>query len=383
MPEKLAVPQLGRLRELMLREAHLLDSLSHECIVPLERGWLEQRTGAQPTDDFFHETHPRSEASALAKIIDRPPVVTQESATAESLPSDTCPCRESLPSHGCVRQPRLSSPMAVRCDSCSARRSGRERGPPADPSSFISGSLRGQDDDDDDAATFLLRSCVPLTVADVDDDDDSEAEAEDDVPGSGYGTSECRIQRFGASEQDRWGGDDTTDWRGIAEPKSAAVGRAEVGLEASGVTGPPLAQPLDKERCGAVADQVCAFRNGGQEGAGGDSWAARQQKRTLRLASYLLLPDWLPLRLWFETEFRPRACAPGARGGAMVTVSAAEDWVVVWRQLVLMFLQVVRGVDHLHTQGVVHNNIHPGSVWVSSQAVDVMPVTFASLAAHK
>lgn len=51
MPRSLATPQLGRLRELMLREARLLDSLHHECMVPLECGWLEQRTGEQPGDD--------------------------------------------------------------------------------------------------------------------------------------------------------------------------------------------------------------------------------------------------------------------------------------------------------------------------------------------
>lgn len=375
LPERLAVPQLGRLRELMLREARLLDSLSHECIVPLERGWLEQRTGAQPTDDFFHETHPKTRAGALAKNVDRPPAATQatqESAPAESLPSDTCPCRETLRPHGgCARQPRISSPVTVRSDSCSARRSpDPERGPPTDPLCFVGGAFRYQDGDDD-AAAFLLRSCVPLTVADVDDgdDDDSEEEEGDGVPGSrGHGISEGRVQRFGASkEQDRWGGDGTTGWRGIAEPKSTAVGRAKVGLEtASGVAAPPPAPPLRKERCGPVADQGCAFRNGGLEDAGGDSRSARQKKRTLRLASYLLLPDWLPLRLWFETEFRPRTAAPGARGGGMVAVSAAEDWVIVWRQLVQMFLQVVRGVDYLHTQGVVHNNIHPGSVWVAA-----------------
>ena len=63
----------------------------------------------------------------------------------------------------------------------------------------------------------------------------------------------------------------------------------------------------------------------------------------------------------------------------MVAVSAPEDWVIVWRQLVGMFLQVVRGVDHLHTQGVVHNNIHPGSVWVSVEAGAIScPKTFVS-----
>ena len=323
MPERIAVPQLGRLRELMLREARLLDSLSHECIVPLERGWLEQRAGAQPTDNFFREPHPRTRAGALATSVDRPPAVTQAtlgSATVESLTSGIRPCRETPRSHdGCVRQPRLSSPVPVRCDSCPSRRPGRERVPPADPSFVVDGALRGQDDDGDAAATFLLRSCVPLTVADVDGDDgDSEEGEGDGVPGSGsYGISEGRIQRFGASkEQDRWGGDDTTDWRGIAEPKSTAAGRAEVGLEAAcGVSAPPPVLPLHKERCHLIADQG-AFRNGGKEGDNGGSRAAGQKKRILRLASYLLLPDWLPLRLWFETEFRPRTAAPGARGGA-------------------------------------------------------------------
>ncbi|CAM9786504.1 unnamed protein product [Laminaria digitata] len=362
----------------MLREARLLDSLSHDCIVPLEHGWLEQRTGAQPTDNFFHETHERT--SALAKSVDRPPAVTQvpqDSATAENLPSGTCPCRESSRSRSCTRQTGESSPVAVRCDSCAARRPDGERGPPpTDPSCFfVEGALRGQNDEDDDgAAAFFLRSCVPLTVLDVDDDTDDSEEEEGDccVPGSGgYGVSEGRVRRLGASEQDRWGGDDSTGWRGTAEPKSTAVGGATVGVEAYGAatppSAPPSAQPLDEERCDPVAGQGCALRAGGQEDAGGGNMAARQKMRTLRLASYLLLPDCLPLRLWFETEFRPRtAAAPGAREGPMVAVSAADDWVIVWRQLVLMFLQVVRGVDHLHTQGVVHNNIHPGSVWVAA-----------------
>lgn len=384
LPERLAVPQLGRLRELMLREARLLDSLSHECVVPLEHGWLEQRTGAQPTDDFFYEIHLRLKAGALTQSVDRPPEATQESATAENLPSGTCPRRESSRFHGrCARQPRLSSPAAaVRCDdSCAAvRLPGGERGP-ADSSCCFSdgGALRGQDADGDDAAGFLLRSCVPLTVADVDVDDDSEEEVGDGVPDNENAISECRVQRFGASEQDRWGGDDSTDWRGVAEPKSTADGGWGVGLEASGVAAPPPAKLLEEQRCAPVADQGCAFRNGGQEGSGDGTQAARQEKRILRLASYLLLPDWLPLRLWFETEFRPRtAAAPGAREGPTVAISAAEDWRMVWRHLVRMFLQVVRGVDHLHTQGVVHNNLHPGSVWVSGEAGTVLSVTFTS-----
>lgn len=43
LPENVATSKLGRLRELMLREARLLESLHHDCIVPLECGWLEQR----------------------------------------------------------------------------------------------------------------------------------------------------------------------------------------------------------------------------------------------------------------------------------------------------------------------------------------------------
>lgn len=380
MPERLAIPQLGRLRELMLREARLLDSLSHECVVPLERGWLEQRAGAQPTDEFLYETHPKLTAGALTKNLDRPPAATPESATAENLPNGTCPYRESSRFHGyCTRHPRLSSPAAVRCGSCAAARGAGGERESADPSCFLDGgALRGQNNDND-AAAFLLRSCVPMTVADVDDDEDSEEEG-GGLSGNGSAVSERGVKRFGDLEQDRWGGDDTTDWRGIAEPKLTAAGGTEVGLEVSGVAMPPSAQPLDEERCDPAVDQGCAFRNDRREDAGDDSRASRQQKRTLRLASYLLLPDWLPLRLWFETEFRPRtAAAPGAREGPTVAVSAAEDWVTVWRHLVRMFLQVVRGVDHLHTQGVVHNNIHPGSVWVSGERVLFCPQLLHSI----
>lgn len=51
--------QLRRLREPMLREARLLDSLDHECVVHLECGWLEQRIGETPRwlGDSFLDRH--------------------------------------------------------------------------------------------------------------------------------------------------------------------------------------------------------------------------------------------------------------------------------------------------------------------------------------
>ena len=33
----------------------------------------------------------------------------------------------------------------------------------------------------------------------------------------------------------------------------------------------------------------------------------------------------------------------------------------------LALTQVVRGVEHLHTQGLIHNNVSPASVWVSPE----------------
>lgn len=87
VPECRAAPQLGRLRELMLREARLLDSLHHECIMPLECGWLEQRTGER------QDYHGLSPLHTLVNPIlqTRPSWASGAGATGTALPTEVTP----------------------------------------------------------------------------------------------------------------------------------------------------------------------------------------------------------------------------------------------------------------------------------------------------
>lgn len=353
MSEKLAVPQLGRLRELMLREARLLGSLSHDCIVPLERAWLEQRTGEEPKTSHFHNKPSRKRSwgrdERLGVAMKCPtlsdcqesscgPCGGRDTAAAGTAAAGDC-LGQSCLSHAVLAQ---TSPTAtVLC--CEGGRSAQER-------RIVGGLLAGREASagHSDVASFLLHSCVPLAVTEDDDgaDDDSEGPGDGDV-GRGD-TSGCSDDGsvHGDSARPRsshWGGDGMTGWRGIAEPKTRMTGGV-VEVECDSAT--PSAQL-----------PACSGRSAY------NLW--QDEQRTLCMASYILLPDWLPLCVWFETEFGPRTAAPDGGDGAGGAVTAPEDWAQVWKHLLAMFTQVVRGVEYLHTQGVVHNNVHPGSVWVS------------------
>lgn len=176
----------------------------------------------------------------------------------------------------------------------------------------------------------FVRLCVPLTVS----AEDSPDVHEDVLPQS----------------QLSWGGDSNTDWRGTAEPKGAK--HAECSAIDGAVSSTMPALPFNLKRCGCT-------------GAPHGQW--KKDQRSIRLTSYLLLPDWLPLCLWFEREFEPCVAGDDKSGvrGIDAAVMAAGDWANVWSQLRDMFLQVVSGVEFLHERGVVHNNLHLESVWVS------------------
>lgn len=296
IPERLAVPQLGRVRELLLREARLLDALSHSCVVPLESGWLEQRTdfedphvcacttvrcGYPPSGRARNRAEGVREASESASM--------EESESGED---GGCSCRELS----------FNAPLSV------------------------SGG-------DDDVATCLLRSWVPLTLEDVDgDDSDAHQDEEGGLATSYKGiSSDGRrdILQYGDLEQLRWGGDDKTNWRGTAEPKPTAHRTPFT---------PPTEITLDRKtpvHSSATCECLCSC-------ACGRGYSVRRRERALSFASYLLLPDWLPLSVWFETEFEPRTASSDAHGGAGTTraVTAPDDWTLVWRHLLSMFVQV-------------------------------------------
>lgn len=294
MPETLALQQLGRLREMMLREAQLLDSLSHDCIVPLEGGWLEQRTtGAK----FLREYTCRASGANGQRSSGR------EGGLATST-QKIAPCSG--------HQPRWCGSQELCCGN---------------------------------AVDSFLRLCVPLTVS---------AEDADTGEGSKFGRggidSPSVHEDVLPQSQLPWGGDGNTDWRGTAEPKGAK--RAECSAVDAAVSPTMPVLPSNFKRCG------CAGAPHGQ-------W--KKDQRSIRLTSYLLLPDWLPLRLWFEREFDPRVAGDDNGGVREIdaAVTAPGDWANVWCQLTDMFLQVVSGVEFLHERGVVHNNLHLESVWVS------------------
>lgn len=308
VPERLAVPQLGRLRELLLREARLLDTLSHSCVVPLESGWLEQRTG-------FEDPHVC--ACTTAGCGSYP-----SSERARNRAEGVGEASESAPS---VEQSGSGADGGASC---------------RDLGSSIRFSMSGEENN---VAAFLLRSCVPLTLEDVDgDDNDGQQDAGDELANGNEdnrhdGESKNNLQ-YGGLEQLRWGGDDKTDWRGTAEPKSTAhrtalTPAAEIAL----VRQTPDNAAIDECPCSCA----CTGRLSTNDG-GGRGFFLRRRERTLSLASYLLLPDWLPLSVWFETEFEPRTASPDAQGGAVTTraVTAPDDWALVWRHLVSMFVQV-------------------------------------------
>ncbi|CAM9122331.1 unnamed protein product [Choristocarpus tenellus] len=223
MPESSAVPQIDRLRELMLREARLLSSVPHYCILPLRCAWLEQRT-----------------------------VETNAEQSALFLPKE-------------------------------------------------------------EYADVALDHCVPWTVS-GEDNTWEEQTSDDDL-------SELSPKK----RQVQWGGDGSTDWVGEAEPKHTL------------------------KECRAAAG-----------GSGSRPNLMDEGRRDVHLLSYLQLPDFVPLNLWLKEEFGNDSC-----GVKQVPVGTTEASAQMWWGLVDMFLQIVRGVEHLHINGMVHNNVNPNSVWVS------------------
>lgn len=299
VPERFAVPQLGRLRELLLREARLLDTLSHSCVVPLESGWLEQRTGFEDNAMAVPEGGCSPQSGAL-------PIAAMGSASG----GNAC----------CVD---LSSNIQ-----------------------FSVSSDGGSPGEENDVASFLLRSWVPLTLEDVDDDENDALEDEGgELAKSNKGISNTGSRnslQYGGLEQLRWGGDDKTDWRGTAEPKSTAHRTTST---TGFLTAEKLLERKAPENFTTIGEGLCYGACGGRlstNDGGGGEFPVRRRERTLSLASYLLLPDWIPLSVWFATEFEPRAASSDAQGGAATTraVTAPHEWALVWRHLLSMFVQV-------------------------------------------
>lgn len=317
----------------MLREARLLESLSHECIVPLERGWLEQRTGSE-------QPHICACAVSRSSLLRNTTTIGSEDVDDTLTSAERREAATDVLEEGCLclRQPRLWSAAT-----------------PATGDSLLCGSVRLLVESccglrsEDDAVAFLLRSWVPLTVNDVEVDDDeydvAEQDEGDEMAGSNknIGKGGIRsISQYGGLEQLRWGGDGTTGWRGTAEPKSTADGAicttntsaADSSLDRK------IPNPITAtEGCCCS----CAYRGQVKVDDGGKNLTNfLYGERIVCLASYLLLPDWLPLSVWFETEFEPRTATSDEQGGAETTgvVTAPDDWALVWRHLLSMFVQV-------------------------------------------
>ncbi|CAM9173120.1 unnamed protein product [Discosporangium mesarthrocarpum] len=233
LPERSVMPQLERYRELLLREARLLVSLAHDCIVPLRCAWLEQRT---------IENHLWS--SQLG---------------------------------ACARTPGMTGE--------------RERELPP--------------------IWFCVPWMEPVDTGEI--DEENETGKSDSIGHVGEGSS--------------WGGDGSTGWVGLAEPK----------------------EPVTREAC--PREHTCQRRGWVDGGC-----------RTLHLLSYLEFPDFVPLSLWLEEELRLKPHRNEVDAKTATVPGDLEGWCT----LIDMFLQVVRGVEHVHMKGLVHNNIRPASIWVSA-----------------
>ncbi len=347
-PERLAVADLGRLRELMLREGRLLDTLSHCCIVPLEYGWLEQRAGFDQAKGACATPcrTPLSNTTNTAEDAEETSASAEEGGIGAGLLESGDHQRRykgGCSEEGRLRQPRMLGTPTVSTTGGAATSCNGVCFP------VDSGDGRGEND----AATFLLRSWVPLTLEDagvVDDDDDDDDDVDQDEEGGlAHNTRHPgddgtrRKKHYGGFEQLRWGGDDTTNWRGTAEPKSMAMANwTTSSTNTVGFDGPLERKPSE---LAVAADWYCSRAFGGREEASGGGrvgFVSSPGERILSLASYLLLPDWLPLSVWFETEFEPRTTAQGTQddGATMAAVTAPDDWTLVWRHLLSMFVQV-------------------------------------------
>lgn len=321
LPESLAVPRLGRLRELLLREARLLDTLSHGCVVPLESGWLEQRTGVEDPG-VGACTGVCCSYSSVGR--------TRKRARGVGKASESAPEEERWGGEECF----VSSGCQGRC---------RGLGP------NVRLPLTGDDGPhgETDVAASLLRSWVPLTLEDVDGDDNDEHQDEGGELAHRVGVRNGLL--FGGFEQLGWGGDDETDWRGTAEPKSSAH-RTTISTARFVEAENDMHEWETADNCAATSGErvctcACAGRASTDDG-GRRGFSLRRRERTLSMASYLLLPDWLPLSVWFETEFEPRTASSDEQSGDLTTraVTAPDDWAAVWRQLLSMFVQVRSGL---------------------------------------
>ncbi|CAB1104464.1 unnamed protein product [Ectocarpus sp. CCAP 1310/34] len=373
LSERLAVPQLGRLRELMIREARLLDTLSHDYVVPLEQGWLEERAGLEQ----FH---------VCARSMRKSQV---EGANYTSVSAAQDPIGIERVAHN-TRQHRCWGDAASTAvlEECSLRQphsmgaAMAKTGSAAQGSTVCCGCFRREagfppyyakrdkySRDEENAAAFLLHSRVPLTLDDIDCEDGGMGGMSHSI--KSIDDASTAPPQHGGLEQLRWGGDGTTGWKGTAEPKPSA----DKTTSCTGCTSSPLptGQPRPMSLNSAAAASggyycgCCGSETRGT-GHGGREIVRRQRERTLCLTSYLLLPDWLPLSVWFDTEFEPQTAAPEGQDGAATAraVTAPHDWALVWRHLMSMFEGVLRGVEHVHTKGLVHNNIHPCSLWVAA-----------------
>lgn len=327
----------------MLREARLLDSLSHECIIPLERGWLEQRTSLEQPHICacaVCRSSPLKKLRGVASQDVYDTSATGKESTAADVMKEECLCLRQPHSWGATATATKDS--GVCCGGCGRKGS---------PVRFSVESGYGLQSEDD-AVAFLLRSWVPLTVRDVEADDGEYDAAEQDQGGEMAGSNKNIREsgsrsgsQYGGVDHLRWGGDGTTDWKGNAEPKSTAnaatlkttISATEKQFDMT------LLDPI------AATEGCCCLcarggRDRGDDGIG-NRIAFLCEERIVCLASYMLLPDWLPLSVWFETEFEPRTSAVDEEDRAATTgmVTAAHDWALVWRHLLSMFVQV-RGV---------------------------------------
>lgn len=319
----------------MFREACLLDSLDHECVVRLECAWLEQRVCETPRG--LGDSLSDRQGATAGKNNPVIPTAKRRDEGSGGFAQKACWLLQS------VEQSAPNSSASNTQHRCRSR--------------SLTNSCPSICDEDPVAA---LRPFVPWTVEEQEADSDfsDTEEGKQGMPISG--------RRGNIERQPCWGGDQSTRWMGAAEPKGPTTKRA-CPTAGSTCVGQRVGSSL-RERSvamGRTESVVCRQEDDRVDAnirTGDDCLCLIASPKMISVAAYLLMPDGKTLGEWLETEFEPRI-APDEQGVAMA-VTTAGDWARVWGKLLHMFLQVVRGVEYLHVQGIVHNGISTDSVWV-------------------
>jgi Protein kinase domain len=115
----------------------------------------------------------------------------------------------------------------------------------------------------------------------------------------------------------------------------------------------PRASPLD-----AVAEPKWPLHSSTVSAASATSAAdgSTQSSLVIQLTAYLLFPDCVPLSVWLQQQ----------------NGLASDDSELTHKQVLNIVLCVAQALADLHAQGLVHNAVHPGSVFIAADDSSVV-----------